>query len=141
MDVKELAETAKKKAELSKKLEQAGCHVIYGLLGLKTHCKICLVVRREFAENNKEALDALLEDYKASVEYVNNNPAEAAQISEQVDLIPAAVAEKAIPKCNIVYLDGAEMKEKLPGFLNILFEANHQSVGGALPGDDFYYEK
>ena len=29
------------------KLEKAGCHVIYGLTGLKTHCKICLVVRRE----------------------------------------------------------------------------------------------
>ena len=28
-------------------LEQAGCHVIYGLVGLKTHCKITLVVRRE----------------------------------------------------------------------------------------------
>lgn len=31
----------------AKKLEQAGCHVIYGLMGLKTHCKITLVVRRE----------------------------------------------------------------------------------------------
>lgn len=31
----------------AKKLEQAGCHVIYGLSGLKTHCKILLVVRRE----------------------------------------------------------------------------------------------
>ncbi|MGN0394946.1 MAG: polyphosphate kinase 1, partial [Coprococcus sp.] len=31
----------------AKKLEQAGCHVIYGLLGLKTHSKIALVVRRE----------------------------------------------------------------------------------------------
>ena len=31
----------------AKKLEQAGCHVIYGLVGLKTHCKIALVVRRE----------------------------------------------------------------------------------------------
>lgn len=31
----------------AKKLEKAGCHVIYGLLGLKTHCKIVLVVRRE----------------------------------------------------------------------------------------------
>ena len=31
----------------AKKLEDAGCHVIYGLTGLKTHCKICLVVRRE----------------------------------------------------------------------------------------------
>lgn len=31
----------------AKMLEKAGCHVIYGLLGLKTHCKITLVVRRE----------------------------------------------------------------------------------------------
>ena len=31
----------------AQKLEKAGCHVIYGLVGLKTHCKIALVVRRE----------------------------------------------------------------------------------------------
>ena len=31
----------------AKKLETAGCHVIYGLVGLKTHCKILLIVRRE----------------------------------------------------------------------------------------------
>ena len=31
----------------AKKLERAGCHVIYGLYGLKTHCKILLVVRKE----------------------------------------------------------------------------------------------
>ncbi len=31
----------------AKKLEQAGCHVIYGIVGLKTHSKIALVVRRE----------------------------------------------------------------------------------------------
>lgn len=31
----------------AKKLEKAGCHVIYGLTGLKTHCKICLIVRKE----------------------------------------------------------------------------------------------
>ena len=31
----------------ARKLEQAGCHVIYGLVGLKTHSKIALVVRRE----------------------------------------------------------------------------------------------
>ena len=31
-------------------LEKAGCHVMYGMLGLKTHCKLCLVVREEEGE-------------------------------------------------------------------------------------------
>ena len=101
----------------------------------------CLVVRKDFAEKNKEAFDAFLDEYRDSVDFTNSNVDEAAQLSEKYDIMPAAVAKKAIPNCNIVYIDGEEMKQKMPDFLDILYTANPKSVGGELPGDDFYYTK
>ena len=101
----------------------------------------CLIVRKDFSDQNKAAFDAFLDEYKASAEYTNSNVADAAALSEKYDIMPAAVAQKAIPNCNIVYMDGSEMKSKIPDFLNVLFQANPKSVGGKLPGDDFYYQK
>lgn len=98
-----------------------------------------LVVRKEFAEKNKEAFDAFLKEYKASAEYANSNVKDTAALSEKYDIMPAAVAEKAIPNCNIVYVDGADLKTKTPDFLKVLFDANPKSIGGKLPGEDFYY--
>ncbi len=101
----------------------------------------CVVVRKEFAENNKEALDAFLDEYKASVEAVNADPAAAAQISEKFDIIKAAVAEKAIPECNIVFIEGDEMQKIASGCLQILFDANPKAVGGSVPDEAFYYKR
>lgn len=98
-----------------------------------------VIARKEFAEQYPDALNKFLEDYSASVEFVNANNADAAQLIGKFDIVPAAVAEKALPKCNIVFISGAEMKEKLSGYLGVLFESAAASVGGALPGDDFYY--
>ena len=98
-----------------------------------------LVVRSEFAEQHPAELTALLEAYEHSVNFVNENPAEAAAIIEQNGIAKAAVAEQAIPKCNIVFISGNEMRTKVEGFLEILFDMNPKAVGGALPGDDFYY--
>ncbi|MDY4200187.1 MAG: ABC transporter substrate-binding protein, partial [Candidatus Fimadaptatus sp.] len=98
-----------------------------------------LVVRSEFAEQHPDELTALLEAYEQSVNFVNENPAEAAGIIEQNGIAKAAVAEQAIPKCNIVFISGNEMRTKVEGFLEILFDMNPKAVGGALPGDDFYY--
>lgn len=98
-----------------------------------------LVVRSEFAEQHPDELTALLEAYEQSVNFVNENPAEAAAIIEQNGIAKAAVAEQAIPKCNIVFISGNEMRIKVEGFLEILFDMNPKAVGGALPGDDFYY--
>ena len=100
-----------------------------------------LIVRKDFADKNKDAFNKFLDEYKASTEYTTSNVEEAAVLSEKYGIMPAAVAKKAIPNCNIVYIDGAEMKAKIPDFLKVLFTANPKSVGGVLPGDDFYYTK
>lgn len=97
-----------------------------------------LVVRKAFAEENPEALAAFLEEYAASTAYTNERPAEAAQLIEKFDIIKAAVAEKAIPFCNIVCVTGDEMKGIVTGYYQTLFDQNPEAVGGAMPGDEFY---
>ena len=97
-----------------------------------------LVVRKEFAEENPQAVAEFLEEYKASVDFVNRNPAEAAQVIEKMDVVKAAVAEKAIPACNMTCITGQEMKEKLNAFYQVLYDQNPKAVGGVLPEDDFY---
>ena len=98
-----------------------------------------LVVRSEFAEQYPEQLAAFLEEYQASTEWVNANVADAAQLVEKFDIVAAAVAEKAIPYCNITYIAGDEMKTAMDGYLKVLYDQEPKSVGGTLPGDDFYY--
>ena len=99
-----------------------------------------IVARREVVDANPDAVDAFLKDYAASVEWVNGNTAEAAQLISEYGIVEAApVAEKALPYCNIVCITGSVMKEKLSGYLQVLSDAEPASVGGALPGEDFYY--
>lgn len=100
-----------------------------------------IVSRKEFVEAYPDVIDSFLASYGESVTYVNENIPEAAQLIEKYDIVPAAVAEKALPKCNIVCITGTEMKEKLSGYLGVLFDQLPSSVGGALPSDDFYYVK
>ena len=97
------------------------------------------VARREFVEANPEAVSAFLADYAASVDYARTDVSGAAQLIEKYDIVPATVAEKALPGCNICCITGDEMRNKLSGYLDVLHAADPASVGGALPGDDFYY--
>jgi len=99
-----------------------------------------MVVRADFLEKHPEAVAKFLEEYKASTEYVNANVEEGAALVEKYGLFKAAVAKTAIPLCNITFIAGEELREPVEKYLNILFEQKPQSVGGALPADDFYYE-
>ena len=100
-----------------------------------------VVARTAFAEEHPEVVSAFLDRYQESVDYVNSNVEEAAQLVGQYEIVTAEVAQKALPECNIVFIEGDEMKEKLSGYLSVLFEQNPQSVGGALPDDAFYFSR
>lgn len=100
-----------------------------------------VVARSEFVKQNPQAVSAFLDHYKTSVDYVNANTKDAAALVGKYDIVPAAVAEKALPECNITFIEGSEMKEKLSGYLSVLFGQNPKSVGGALPADAFYYSR
>ena len=99
----------------------------------------CVVVRSEFAAEHPAELAVFLEEYGASIELLSSDPAAAAQKIEETGIFAkAAVAEKAIPRCNLCFITGEEMQQRLDAFLKILFERFPQSIGGAVPGEDFY---
>ena len=64
----------------------------------------------------------------------------AAQLTAEFGIVDNEdVARKAIPQCNIVCIQGEEMKNALSGYLKALYDQDPSSVGGNLPGEEFYY--
>ncbi len=100
----------------------------------------CVVVRTDFAKENPHAVNKFLTEYEASINYVKENPAEAGQmIAAQGVFAQAPVATAAIPNCNITFLKGEIMAEKLTAFYTILHGVAPASVGGSIPDDSLYY--
>ena len=98
------------------------------------------IVNNDFLEKYPKAVAKFMEDYKKSIEFVNENPDIAAVTIGLIGITEEAVAKVAIPECNITYIDGAEMKEKLGGYLETLAEQSIDAVGGTLPDEEFYYQ-
>jgi NitT/TauT family transport system substrate-binding protein len=100
----------------------------------------CVVARKEFVQNNPDAVKKFLEEYEASINAVKADVPAAAQLCVTHGIIPKApIAQAAIPNCNLTYVDGNEMKTQLSGYLKVLFDYNPKAIGGAMPGEDFYY--
>ncbi|MGN0570056.1 MAG: ABC transporter substrate-binding protein [Candidatus Fimenecus sp.] len=106
----------------------------------KTLIQGVIVAKKDFVTNNPEAVKMFLSEYKASIGYTASNLEETATLCETYGIIPkAAMAKKAIPNCNIAYIDGADMKASVAANLQLFYDANPQSIGGKMPADDFYY--
>ncbi len=98
----------------------------------------CIAVRKDFADENPDAVAAFLKDYEASVNAVNADPEAAGTIIEKFDIAKAAIASKAIPNCNITFMTGEDMKTNVNAYLTVLHSSNAQAVGGSVPADTFY---
>ncbi len=99
----------------------------------------CVIAKKSFAEKNPDAINAFLLEYKASIEATSNVDATAALCAKHGIIAAEPIAKKAIPRCNVVYVDGANMKTTIHGYYEILFAADPTSIGGAVPDDAFYY--
>ena len=102
----------------------------------------CLLASADFLAEHPAAVEAFLENYAASVAYMTNaeNLEAAADLVVAKEILPKApIAQQALPKCAITYVDGAEMKETLAAFYQILYSYAPQSIGGAIPDNGFYY--
>ncbi|WMJ83541.1 ABC transporter substrate-binding protein [Oscillospiraceae bacterium LTW-04] len=100
-----------------------------------------VVARTDFIKTNPQAVADFLTAYKASVDYVTdpNNIEAASDLVAHYEIVSSAIAQKAIPQCNITFIAGEEMRERLSGYLAILFDQNPKAVGGALPDENFYF--
>ena len=98
-----------------------------------------LLVRKAFADEHPQAVAKFLEEYAASTDYANTHAAETAVLVEKLGIVKAAVAEKALPGCNLVCITGQEMKTAVSGYLQTLYDLKPEAVGGAMPTDGFYW--
>ena len=98
-----------------------------------------LVARKSFLEENKDAFSSFLDEYKESVTYANENIEDTAVLLEKFGIFKAAIAKKAIPYCNVTFIEGEKMETLISSYLKVLYDQNPASIGGKMPEEDFYY--
>lgn len=97
------------------------------------------IARKSYLQANPERVAKFITDYKASVTFVNAEPASAAvKIAENGIFANQAVTIQAIPRCKISFIEGENMKSILQDYYQVLFAANPNSVGGSIPDDGIY---
>lgn len=100
----------------------------------------CVIALDSYVEENKDAVEKFLKEYEASIKFALENPNDAAVACAKYGISPSeAIAKKSLPTCNLCYVTGEKMKNSVNAYYSVLFSADPKSVGGALPGDDIYY--
>jgi len=106
----------------------------------ETYPMTVLVISNALIESSRWAVDEILAAAEDSIEWVNAHPGDAAKLIEKHGVLAAAMAEPAVPGCNLRYIAAADAKELVQDYLAVLRDFNPSSVGGELPDDSFYLE-
>lgn len=100
----------------------------------------CIISTADFAETYPEEVAKLLNSYEESINWVNSSPEAAAELIVEYGILPDIdTAVRAIPASNIKYFYSQDSKEILNGFYGVLKEFEPKSIGGSIPGEDFYF--
>ena len=100
-----------------------------------------VIVRTDLVNENPEAVAQFLTQLESSIAWATNEEtmAACADAIAKHGIIPAApVALKALPNVNLTFVAGADMESQVTPVLQVLFDQNPASVGGQMPGADFW---
>lgn len=101
-----------------------------------------LVVKKDLAKNHPDVVARFLQEYEASINWINKNPAKAGMLVEKHAVgMSAKVVELSIPNSNIRFMDAIEAKAAVKHYLTILKEFSPAAVGGKLPDEGFYLKR
>lgn len=110
--------------------------------GSSSYPQSSLIVKNEVIEKYPEILENFLAKYKESIEWVNENPAEAGKYVEELEIgLKAALAQKAISGSNLKYVEASEARPAIEQFLKVLVDFSAESIGGELPKDELYFQR
>ena len=99
------------------------------------------VVRNDFLKAHPEAVKTFIKEHGESVNAANSELDTTASLVVANEIIgKEPLAKKAIPFCNVVCMTGDSVKNNLAPYLEVLYNSDPKSVGGKLPGDEFYYK-
>ena len=98
-----------------------------------------LVVRQEFAEENKKLMAELEKQYKKSAEKLESNHQLAAELGEKYLEVQPKVILKAYPSLNLKYQNINQVKAEVISYFEVLKSYNIDTIGGSIPDEEFYF--
>ena len=101
-----------------------------------------IIVKSDFAKNNKEFINLFLEEVKESIIFVNSNPDKAGEYCEKIGVgTKKEIINKSLENANLQFIGVEESIKDYKGYYKILSEYDIKSIGGKIPDEKVFYKK